>query len=406
MRKIRSTFIQPTDSGWVEVLIGYVICIEYGRVVALRPWDSTTDSDAEDMSELVVLPGFIDPHVHLSQWDIRGSFEPALLPWLQKHVFPAEARFTDPEWAEAIARRFFHALLANGSTTAVVYTAPYKTACDSAFEIAKETGIRVFMGMTLMDSNSPQDLLQTTDSAFHDSRALFQKWDRATDRLRYIFTPRFAPTCTMDLMTRIGTFARDNDAWIQSHLSENKDELRWVQDIFGMASYTSVYQQAGILGPRTLMAHAIHISNAEIDILRDSDTRIVHCPDSNFFLKSGEFPFDQVTSAGIKTGIASDVGAGSTLNMLCHAKMANYRQSKIPLTPQYLLWNVTLGNAAVLDLEDKIGSLHPGKDADLCILKVPGDWSKDETLPSKLVFCFGETSVVETVIGGDTVYKP
>lgn len=405
MRKIRSNFIQPTCSKSVEILLDHVLEIEEGTIKCLRGWDASRDTDAEDKRGHVIMPGMIDLHVHLSQWDMRGSFEPALLPWLEKHVFPAEMRSSDNKFAASIARRFFDGLFACGTTMAVVYTAPYEQACDIAFEVARDAGVRVFMGMTMMDANSPKGLLQSTEDAYVSSVGLYSKWDSATDRLRYIFTPRFAPTCTMQLMRRIGDFAADHKAWVQSHLSENMDEIKWVREIFGMNSYTEVYAKAGLLSPRTLMAHAIHLDQNELDILAESATSLVHCPDSNLFLKSGEFPYQRISEMGINVGIGSDVGAGTTLNMLYHAKMANYRQNKYTLMPDYLLWNITLGNAGLLNMDGRIGSLDIGKEADICIMRIPNDWPIDNTLPSKMVFCSNEMEVTETAIAGSTVYK-
>jgi len=405
MRKIRSNIVQPLPTRDVTVLPDHIIEIGNGAVTALRPYAPAVDSDAEDMLTKVVMPGMIDLHVHLSQWDMRGSYEPALLPWLQKHVFPAEARSQNQVYARSVASRFFNALHANGTTLAVVYTAPFRQACDIAFEVARDAGSRVFMGMTLMDGNSPADLIQDSRQAYNDSVELFGKWDGASGRLRYIFTPRFAPTCSIGLMRAIGRFASDHSAWVQSHLSENRDEIRWVKELFHAGSYTDVYLQAGLLGPRTLMAHAIHLDDTEIATLKSTGTRIVHCPDSNFFLKSGEFPFDRMQSAGIIPGIGSDVGAGTTLSMLHHAHMACYRQSVAPLLPGYLLWNITLGNAGLLDLDASLGSFDPGKEADLCVIDIPRNWPLDDSLPSRLIFCSHETKVDETVIAGDTVYK-
>lgn len=405
MRKIRCHLVNPLDRDNVAVLADHVIGWENGAIAQLRPFDPARDSDAEDSRDRVALPGLIDLHTHLSQYRIRGQYEPALLPWLDRYVFPAEALSRDPAYAQGIAEEFFGALFAAGTTTSVIYTAPFQSACDSAFETAKKLGARAFIGMTLMDRHSPQTLLQTTDAAFSQSVELWQSWDRGNPLLRYIFTPRFAVSCSAELMARVGAFAAANEAWVQIHLSENWDEIAFVRETFGAASYTDVYDQAGLLTPRALLGHAIHLSEAELETIAARGAKAVHCPDSNFYLKSGEFRYQQLSDHGIGIGLGSDVAAGTSLNLLYHAKLANFRQSSTPLLPARLIWHLTLGNASLLGLDSRIGSLEPGKEADLCFLQLPPGLPVDDRLPSALCFCGHEYPVRETVIAGRTVFS-
>ncbi|MDP2173711.1 MAG: amidohydrolase family protein, partial [Candidatus Cloacimonadaceae bacterium] len=179
----------------------------------------------------------------------------------------------------------------------------------------------------------------------------------------------------------------------------------WVRDLFGLDSYTQVYKEMGLLGPRSILGHAIHLSANEIALLKDYDCKIAHCPDSNFYLKSGEFPYERIKGAGIEIGIGSDVGAGTTLNMLYHAKMANFRQSSYTITPERMLYHVTLGNAKILGLDNKIGMVEAGKQADIVLFKLPSEHEPNDAILSRLCFYGQEFSVVETRIAGKIVYS-
>lgn len=378
--------------------------IEDGKIALLRDYDQILDPDAEDLRDCVILPGLIDLHVHLSQFRARGRFEPALLPWLNRHIFPAEALSRDPEYASILADEFFTALFKAGTTTAVIYTAPFKQACETAFKVAERLGARGLIGMTLMDSNSPEPLIQSTAYAYETSVELYERWHKRNELLDYVFTPRFAPTCSLELMKLIGSFASSRSAFMQSHLSENKDEIAWVKELFSSSSYTQVYADMGILGPKTIMGHAIHLNDEELSILKATGTAIAHCPDSNFFLKSGEFPYQRLWDQGLRIGLGSDVGAGTTLSMFHHAQMANYRQSSLSLKPERLLWHLTMAAAQILGWEDRIGSLQIGKDADLVMIRIPNEQNTDASLLSSLCFFGSEFQIERTVIRGKTVF--
>lgn len=404
MRKIRTNLLTPLDADHSQFLPDHVIAWNDAGISTLRPYDPSRDGEAEDRLDCLVLPGLIDAHVHLSQYRIRGRYEPSLLRWLEKHVFPEEARSADADYAVSLAKEFFRALFAAGTTCSVIYTAPYVQACLAAFQTAGEMGARAFIGMTLMDRNSPSNLAQTTDYAYSTSAELYQRYHQASPLLDYIFTPRFALSCSEELMRKIGSFANARGAWIQTHLAENKTEVNQVAQMFGVP-YTKAYEQLGILTPRTILAHAIHLAESDMDTLAAYDCRIAHCPDSNFFLKSGEFPYQSLADRKISIGIGSDVAAGTTMSMLYHAKIASYRQSAYSLAPERLFYHITLGNARLLGLDGRIGSLESGKEADLCILSLPPQPVPASDLLSALCFQGHEWPVVETVIAGRTVYR-
>lgn len=403
MRNILCNVINPISAIEAAFLPRQIITIQDGVITSVRPDDGRTA--CEDYCDKIALPGFIDLHVHLSQYMMRGLYEPALLPWLNKHVFPEEARSAEADYSRNLAQLFFNALCSVGTTMSVIYTAPFPTACQTAFEQADAKGIRALIGMTMMDKNSPEELLQNTNDSLQQSIELYEQWHDISPLLDYIFTPRFAPTCSMELMQEVARFADNNNAWVQTHLSENTDELSWVKALFGLSSYTEVYQKAGLLRPKSIFGHAIHLSPQELVLLKEHDAKIAHCPDSNFYLKSGEYPLQQIMDEGICFGLGSDVGAGTSLNMLHHTKMMNFRQSSHAVLPANALYHITLGSAKLLGMDNKIGSIDKGKEADIVFLSPPNGYSIGEQSLSQLTFFGTEFKVTETLVAGHCLYK-
>jgi len=400
MKNILCNIVNPISPEEIQFLPKQVISIEESKISAITPLSEFQGRIDEDRSNEYALPGFIDLHTHLSQYYIRGLYEPALLPWLNKYVFPEEERSKNIEYAEKLSRDFFSAMLKAGTTTCVIYTAPFFSACDMAFEIAQETGIRALIGMTMMDMNCPENLPQNSHKTLEESILLYEKWHGKNAKLDYIFTPRFAPTCSLELMKEVAKYAIEHNAWIQTHLSENKEEIEMVKEIFGFKNYTEVYQKAGLLTQHSIFAHCIHLGDEEIKMLAENKCKIAHCPDSNFFLKSGEFPLQKIEEAGIEYGLGSDVGAGTSLNMLYHTKMMNYRQSDYPVLPAKALYHITLGSAKLLGVDKIIGSLEIGKEADIVFLKPPLNYPLKNNGISQLVFCGQEFSLTETLVAG------
>lgn len=400
MKNILCNIVNPISPEEIQFLPKQVISIEESKISAITSLPEFQGRIDEDRSNEYALPGFIDLHTHLSQYYIRGLYEPALLPWLNKYVFPEEERSKNIEYAEKLSRDFFSAMLKTGTTTCVIYTAPFFSACDMAFEIAQETGIRALIGMTMMDMNCPENLPQNSHKTLEESILLYEKWHGKNAKLDYIFTPRFAPTCSLELMKEVAKYAIEHNAWIQTHLSENKEEIEMVKEIFGLKSYTEVYLKAGLLTQHSIFAHCIHLSDEEIKMLAENKCKIAHCPDSNFFLKSGEFPLQKIEEAGIEYGLGSDVGAGTSLNMLYHTKMMNYRQSDYPVLPAKALYHITLGSAKLLGVDKIIGSLEIGKEADIVFLKPPLNYPLKNNGISQLVFCGQEFSLTETLVAG------
>lgn len=268
-----------------------------------------------DCSDRLILPGFIDTHTHLPQYRVVARYGKELLEWLNRDIFPAEREFT-PETADTLCPLFFRSLLSHGVTTAAIYCSVRKDSTHVAFEWAEQTGIRAIIGKVLMDQNSPDFLLENTAESLHASEEVCRRWHGAANgRLLYAFTPRFAQTCSRALMKAVGDLAGQYGAYVQTHLAEHPAELQWVRALFPETRhYTDVYFRAGLLGPKTILAHAIHVSSDERRLLADTRTCLSHCPTSNLFLKSGLMPLRELLDTGLHIGLGSDVGGGPTLS--------------------------------------------------------------------------------------------
>jgi len=320
-----------------------------------------------DFGKKTLVPGFVDTHVHLPQFGIMGVGSGELLTWLNTYTYPEETRFADPEYAVTIARKFFDALVVNGTTTAAIYSSVHEKATDIAFSIARTKGIRAFIGKVMMDRNSPPALLEETDESIAASLRLFERWDGADNgRLRYVFTPRFAGSCSMELMMRVGKITRDRNAFIQSHLSENPGEVAWIRQLFPtFPSYTAVYDSAGMLTEQSIMAHCIHVTADEIAVLCRQGVNVAFCPYSNRTLHSGIMPYRRLRNAGLSISLGSDVAGSPSLAMLDQMREA---MAAADITWSEALYLATLGGAKALGLSDRIGSFGAGKDADFVVV--------------------------------------
>jgi guanine deaminase len=376
IRRIFKAFVlNPISQERVEFYDPGYLVVDSGRVARLTETDPRPDfPDAEfrDLSGFALMPGFVDTHVHLPQFAIMGIGSASLLDWLAAYTYPEEMKFADPEYAAWISEMFFDQLIRNGTTCAAIYCSVHEAATDIAFSVAKRKGLRAFIGKTIMNRNGPPALLESEEHSIQASLRLCDKWDGAeAGRLRYVFTPRFAGSCSLDVMRRTAQVAADRQGFIQSHLSENLAEIAWIRSLFpDHASYTDVYGSAGILGPRTIMGHCIHLSEAEIQMLAASQTGVAFCPYSNRALLSGTMPYARLRRAGLKIGLGSDVAGGPSLSMLKQMGEAlnSANSGEQSLSPAGALYLATLGGARVLGLEDRIGSFATGKDADFVVV--------------------------------------
>ena len=329
------------------------------------------DTEVVDYHGKLLLPGFIDTHVHYPQTDIIASYGEQLLEWLERYTFPTEQRFADPEHAGEVANFFLDELLRNGTTTALVFATVHKESVDAIFEAAGSRGMRIIAGKVMMDRNCPEFLRDTADSSYEDSKALIEKW-HGRDRLLYAVTPRFAPTSTPRQLELAGRLLDEHaGVYLQSHVAENKSEVAWVAELYPSSrSYLDVYDQCGMLRERAVYAHCIHLDRRDRERMAESGAAMSFCPTSNLFLGSGLFDLQAAGELGNRVGIGTDVGGGTSFNMFRTldesykvAQLAGHRLS--PLKAFYL---ATLGSARALCLDDRLGSFEPGKEGDFIVI--------------------------------------
>ncbi|HJT17005.1 MAG TPA: guanine deaminase [Thermoanaerobaculia bacterium] len=350
---------------------GY-LAVDRSRIVGVGPWsDHPAGGTVEDLGrEVLITPGFFDTHLHAPQLEMIGSYGGHLLEWLNRYTFPTEAKFADREHASMIARAFFDELLRNGTLCALIFSTVHYEATDIFFAEAERRGFRGIIGKAMMDRNAPDALLENANDSYEKSRELLIKWHNR-GMLRYAITPRFAPTSTPELLERAGELKREfPDAYVHTHISENKAEVEWVHELFPEAEYADVYDNYGLLGDRTVLAHGVHLAEEELDLLSRRATRISHCPNSNLFLGSGLFRLHHVLDAGVIVGLGTDIGAGTTPSMftaMADAYKVQQVQS-VSLSPFELWYLATLGGARALSLDDETGSLEAGKSADFLVL--------------------------------------
>ncbi len=352
------------SAGGILIAGGHVTAVGHGA--DLRR--AHPQAQVVDHGDALLMAGFVDAHVHYPQTAIIASWGKRLIDWLNLYTFPEEMRFGDPAHAAEIAGRYLDLTLANGTTTVCSYATIHPESVDAFFAAAQARGQRVVAGKTCMDRNAPEGLRDTAQSAYDDSRALLAKW-HGVDRLSYAITPRFSPTSTPEQLEALGAlWAEHPDCLMQTHLSEQTDEIAWVRGLYPDArDYLDTYERHGLLGANGLYGHAIHLEPRERDRLRDVGAALVHCPTSNTFIGSGLFDMAGLVAAGHRVGLATDTGGGSSFSML-RTMAAAYEIGQLrgtALHPAQLLWLATVGSARALRLDDRIGNLVPGMDADI-----------------------------------------
>ncbi|MEO8625588.1 MAG: guanine deaminase [Candidatus Limnocylindrales bacterium] len=384
---VRAQVITPLSAGGTRHLPDALIEVDAeGKLARVEAWPADASGLAEggvvDLRPMVVLPGLVDLHAHLPQLPNAGLGAGLdLLTWLQRYVFPLERGFNG-DAARHLAPLVFRALAAAGTTTAVLYGAVYEDSVDASFAAAEEHGIRAVIGKVMMDRlryDSTIEDREVLDVSLRQSQRLIERWHgRDNSRLRYAVTPRFAVSCSADMLRESAALAGATGAYWQTHLAEDRDEIEQVARLFPDArDYTDVYDLAGGLGPRAILAHAIHLSPREVKRLAETDSRIAHCPSSNLFLASGAMPLAQYLEAGIVVGLGSDVAAGPELSIFAAMRAGAYNQSAVKtmlrderptLKPLDWLRLGTYEGARVLGIEHEVGSLEAGKEADFILV--------------------------------------
>ncbi len=390
-----------------------VLIIRAGRIVAAGDHEALlpqipAGADIVDHRGKLIVPGFIDTHVHYPQTDIIASPSPGLLHWLETYTFPEERRFSEPAYARAVAAFFADELLRNGTTSAVVWSTVHATSADALFAASAERNMRMVTGKVLMDRNCPEFLRDTAESGARDSADLISRWHNQ-GRLAYAITPRFAPTSSEAQLRACGELARAYpDTFIQTHVAENRDEVKWVAELFPDArSYLDVYDRHGLLRPGAFYGHAIYLDPDDRRRLADSGAAVAHCPTSNLFLGSGFYDFHQSDAHRLNVTLATDVGGGTSFSMFRTMNAAHKvaRMGGYHLTAQRMFYLATRAAAEALGWEDRIGSFTPGCEADFIVLDpeatplIARRSGRSETLEEQL-FAFamlGDDRVVDNV---------
>ena len=354
------------------------LLLEDGIITAIGDYadirkSAPDDTEEKDHRPHLIVPGLIDLHMHFPQMQVIGSYAANLLEWLNTYTFPEECRFVETAHAQRIATHFYDELIRHGTTTAAAYCSVHKTSADAFFAEAMKRNMLMVGGKVMMDRNAPQGLLDTPQTAYDETRQVIAQW-HGKGRNHVAITPRFAITSTPKQMEAAQALAQEfPDLFIQTHLSENLDEIKYTCELYPDAiDYTDIYVRYGLMGKKTLLGHAIYLSDREADVLSDTGAVAVHCPTSNLFIGSGLFPMKKLQrrERPVRIAVATDIGGGSSYSMLRTMDEAYKIQQLLgerlnPLESWYLM---TLGNAQALSMSDRIGTLDVGTDADITVL--------------------------------------
>ena len=398
-----------------------IILIEAGKIKAFGPSQSllplADNCPLHDYSGHLIMPGFIDAHCHYPQLEMMASHGKQLLDWLEHYTFPTERLFENTEHAGRIAELFLAELLRQGTTTAAVFATVYPQSVDVFFEAAHRRNMRMLCGKVMMDSLAPEWLRDKAEQSYLDSRTLLQKWHH-TGRQLYAITPRFALSSSAAQLKLAGElYAEFPDCYLQTHLSENQQELALVKQAFpNCLDYLDVYDQFGLLGERSLFAHGIYLSQREMSRLQETGSQVVFCPSSNLFLGSGLLNLQRFQDQAQAYAVGTDIGVGTSLSML-KTLADGYKVAQLQgfsLNPLKSLYLATLGNARALKLEDKIGSLKVGNEADLVVLDLQSSpllalrQSRAESLEDSLfalIILGDDRSIKASFIAGELAYQ-
>ncbi|SMF02942.1 guanine deaminase [Pseudobacteriovorax antillogorgiicola] len=350
-----------------------LLTVRNGKVVSVEPYSRKVHGrrGVKDYRGKLIVPGFVDTHIHFPQTEMIAAYGEQLLEWLETYTFPTEKQFEDKAYADKIAKFFLEQLVSNGTTTALVFGTVHPQSVDALFEAAETINMRLVAGKVMMNRNAPNYLLDTAKSSYDDSKALIQKW-HGKGRNLYAITPRFAPTSTPEQLTLAGKLkAEFPDVYVHTHLSENLNEIEWVKSLFPeRAGYLDVYDHYGLTGDKSVFAHSIHLTDDEWATFAETDSVISFCPTSNLFLGSGLFKLHVAEKNGVRVGLGTDVGAGTSFNQL---QTLNEAYKIMQLQGKKLsafkgLYLATLGGAESLSIDHLIGNFKEDKEADFVVL--------------------------------------
>ncbi len=373
----RDTPAGPDDTASYSYVEDGAVLVRDGRIVSVGEYKAATKANAgipvADHRPHLIMPGFIDPHLHFPQMQVIASFGAELLEWLNKYTFPEELKFGDRNHAARIASAFFDEMIRYGTTTVSAYCSVHPASAEAFFTEAERRGMAVIGGKVMMDRNAPTGLIDTPQRGYDETKSLIDKW-HGRKRLRYAISPRFALTSTPEQLEMSGVLLHEHsDCYMQTHLSENHAEIAYCMELYPECSdYTAVYEKYGLLGQKSLFGHCIHLSDREADALSDSGSVAVFCPTSNLFLGSGLFPYFklQERQKPVRTAIATDIGGGTSYSLL-RTLDEGYKVIALQgkkLDPLRAFYQATLGNARAISMDDEIGSLEQGRFADLIVV--------------------------------------
>ncbi|GAB1370459.1 guanine deaminase [Candidatus Kapaibacterium sp.] len=386
---IHSNFLKPGPNKKMEFFQHHYLSFDKNGVIDYfgSEYDKIPNSENKSkkvMTEFIIMPGLIDLHSHITQFPAIGIGKGGLLEWLDNYIFPLEKKFEQTEYAYYLSELFFNEAIKYGTTTIVTYSNSSFEGTDAAFEIAKDNGLRVFIGNSLMDWNLNDNFGKSTSENLSITNKLISKWHMFNVQINYIQTPTYALVSSFELMQKVSEIATKEDLFIQTHLAENLSEIKKIKDCYpNFDSYTQVYEKSGVLTDKTLLAHCIQLSDEEIKIIEKNNSSIVHCPSSNNYLRSGFFNIFDKRKSNIRKSLGSDVAAGTSLSMLNEAKEAINTNKTInilqhgsveELGADEVLWMITKGSAEILHLQDKIGDFMVGMLADFIAIntdKIP-----------------------------------
>ncbi|MBE0148191.1 guanine deaminase [Serratia sp. J2] len=430
IKAVRGSFLDITRTvqhpeeieGHLRFIKDGLLIVRDGRVEWFGDWEEghhqIPDSiRVRDYSGKMIVPGFIDTHIHYPQCEMVGAYGEQLLDWLNKHTFPAEKRYNDLEYAREMSAFFIKQLLRNGTTTALVFGTVHPESVEALFESARHINMRMIAGKVMMDRNAPDYLLDTAESSYSQTKALIERWHN-NGRLLYAITPRFAPTSSPEQLEMVQRLRQEYpDVYLHTHLSENKDEVAWVKALYPeRKSYLDVYHHYGMTGRKSVFAHCVHLEDAEWDCLHQTQSSIAFCPTSNLYLGSGLFNLPNAWRKKVRVGMGTDIGAGTTFNMLQTLNEA-YKIMQLQgyrLSAYEAFYLATLGGADALGLADTIGNFNLGKEADFVVLEPTATplqqlrYDNSKTLMDKLFVMMtlgDDRSIYRTYVDGRLVYE-
>lgn len=413
MPTYRARVLSPRSPEAVDYWEDGVVVVEGELIAEVGPYDGLPVD--EDLRPGLLTPGFVDAHVHYPQSRIVGAASGPLLEWLERSVFPQEQRFADDGYAREVADSFVEGLARAGTTLAMVYGSVHASATQILLETLEARGLRAIAGPVLMDVDSPEALIRPPELALPELEALAERW-RGHPRLQVAVIPRFALSCSVEMMEAAAELARERDLWVSTHISENADEIALTCARFQAQDYLEVYERHGLIHARTVLAHCIHFSPSEWERMAAAQAVVAHCPDSNAFLGSGSMPVGEVLGRDIPLAIGSDVAAGRSLSIphgLAHA-YDNGLRTGTRLDPRRLLWWGTAGGAQALGYGPTgagtgglgaVGRLAPGYAADMALHPVPSYVEGEDGVLGALLFDADRPRPTRTWVGGREVYS-